>query len=566
MTRTLSRSPAARLALAALATLSAAAPIVSAAAPIVSAHASSAHARVARQPVAGCSRAAARGHRRRTLPQLTAALARRAGARPADRYRAVPLLDVCEFGATGDGTHDDAPAIERAILAANRAGGGVVELPPGRYLAGASIELLSHVTLRLPAGATLLGAASGYEPPEFTPYSAYQDPGHGDFRDAMLWGENLLDVAIEGAGEIDGDGHLEADEPVEGRADKAISIARCDGLRISGITIRRGGHFSILIDDCHDVRSQHLTILTGDEREGGRDGWDVVSSEDVRIEGLTVHSFDDSLVFKGDWALGETLPSGNVVVEHARLSSTCCNALMFGSETCGDFSHYRFANILITGAGKSGLGMVTMDGARISDVSYSHIAMTGVAGPIMEKVGIRRRCGNDPPVGAIDQVSYSDITAASLGTYTPTLWGQPGHAIAHVSFDHVELSFPAGHAPVSLATPADDPYLYNPDAIGIRPAYAFYLHDVDDVSFSNSSFSEQGDARPAFVIDDAGDVAFDRLQVQTRPQTRVAVIAQGFSSYRLRDVLGDHGERLLACDWCGLQDEQNELPFAATYR
>lgn len=472
------------------------------------------------------------------------------------------VASVCAFGAVGDGEHDDAPAINSAILAVSHAGGGVVKIPAGTYLAAGSIHLLSHVTLRLEKHATVMGAPSGYEPPEASPYSAYQDPGHGDFKDAMFWGENLVDAGFEGHGTIDGGGYLDADEPVRGRADKAISVARCQGLTISGITIRRGGHFSILIDGCRHVRSRHLTIVTGDEREGGRDGWDVVSSEDVRIEYLHVNSFDDALVFKGDWALGATLPSGNVVVEHAQLSSTCCNALMFGSETCGDFSHYRFAHILITGAGKSGLGMVSMDGARISDVSYSYIAMSGVAGPIMEKVGIRRRCAGPTPVGAIAGVHYSHITASSLGTYSPTLWGQPGGDISDVTFDHVSMSFPAGHLALPLVAPEDDPYLYNPDAIGQRPAYAFYLHDVRDVSFRDSTFTERHDARPAFVLDNATDVHFVRVRAQSAPGTLFDVGLQGFSSVRVAHAAG---APLRVCEWCGLEGKQVALAALGEY-
>lgn len=463
------------------------------------------------------------------------------------------VFDACAFGAVGDGAHNDAPAIQAAIDHAHQRGGGVVELPAGAFRAFASIQLLSHVTVRLDAGATLLGAPSGYRLPEASPYSSLQDPGHSYFRDSMLWGEDLNDVRIDGAGAIDGARYLDADEPIAGEADKAIAIARCQHLVISGITIRHGGHFSILTDGCRHVESDHLTIITGDEREGGRDGWDVLSSVDVRILHLTVHSFDDALAFKGDWALGETLPSGDVVVEHAVLSSTCCNALMFGSETCGDFSHYRFAHILITGAGKSGLGMVSMDGARISDVDYSDIAMTGVAGPIMEKVGIRRSCGGGPPVGDISHISYSHITATSLGAYTPTLWGQPGHQIEDVSFAHVSLSFPAGHAPVPLLAPADDPYLYNPDTIGTRPAYAFYIHDASGVTFTHSAFAESGDARPAFVLDNARQVRLRDVVVQDAPGARFAVVLQGESGVALERAVDARGWPLRACQWCGLE-------------
>ena len=77
--------------------------------------------------------------------------------------RATRAFDVRSFGATGNGRHNDTPAINRAILAANRAGGGTVEVPRGTYLAGGSIHILSNVTLRLDAGATVLGARSGYD-------------------------------------------------------------------------------------------------------------------------------------------------------------------------------------------------------------------------------------------------------------------------------------------------------------------------------------------------------------------------------------------------------------------
>jgi polygalacturonase len=387
------------------------------------------------------------------------------------------------MGHSANGRHDDAPALNRAIAAANRAGGGTVLLPAGTYRSARSLHMMSNVTIRLEAGATLLGAKYGYDPPEQNPYAAYQDTGHSFFHDAMIWGENLRNIAFVGSGTIDGGGNLLTGQPIRGRADKVISLARCEGLTISGITIRRGGHFAILINDRRDVRSNDLTILTA----GDRDGWNVISSENLRITNLVDHAYDDALVFKSDWALGATLPSGNVTVTNARLSSGCCNALMFGSETCGNFSHYRFSHIIITGAGKSGLGMVSMDGAKISDVEYSDVTMRGTAGAIMEKVGIRRSCGGSPGVGSISDIRYRNVTGTSLDAYTPTLWGQPGHPITDITFEDLHLRFPGGHPPVTVGAPANDPYLYNPDSIGPRPSYGFYLHYVKGIRFRDSS-------------------------------------------------------------------------------
>ena len=58
----------------------------------------------------------------------------RAGARRHPRDpRHSRVLDVRRYGAVADGTTDSAPAINRAIAAAGRAGGGTVLIPPGTF-------------------------------------------------------------------------------------------------------------------------------------------------------------------------------------------------------------------------------------------------------------------------------------------------------------------------------------------------------------------------------------------------------------------------------------------------
>ena len=175
------------------------------------------------------------------------ALALAAPAGPAAAQR--PVFNVMDYGATGNGTTNDTPAINQAITAANAAGGGIVEFPAGSYLAGGSIHMLSNVTLDLGAGSTILGAATGYDPPEPNPYDQYQDFGHSHFHDAMIWGEDLSNIGFIGSGTIDGNGHLISGTPQTGQADKIISLAVCNGLTVSGITLKNGGHFAMLIDD-----------------------------------------------------------------------------------------------------------------------------------------------------------------------------------------------------------------------------------------------------------------------------------------------------------------------------
>jgi polygalacturonase len=366
-----------------------------------------------------------------------------------------PVFNVMNYGAIADGTTNDTPAINAAIGAANAAGpgGGVVEFPAGTYLAGGSIHMMSNVTIQLDAGSTITAAATGFDPPEPNAYSQYQDYGHSHFHDSVIWGENLTNVAFTGSGTITGAGHLITGTPNPGQADKLISLVNVNGLTISGITLELGGHIALLTQHCTHVVSNHLTIFTAADR----DGWNVVDTTDVRITNINVSSNDDSLVFKGDYALGQVFNSGNVVVDNAVLSSKCCNGLMFGSETCGNFTNYRFNNILVTEAGKSGLGMVSEDGAHISNVTYNHVVMSNTQSPIMEKIGTRLRCGGSPTIGSISDIHYNDVTGTSAGAFSPTLWGQPGHPVSDITFNDVHLTLPGGIGPMDPNTVPTDP-------------------------------------------------------------------------------------------------------------
>src|SRR5205814_2731777 len=100
-----------------------------------------------------------------------------------------------------------------------------------------------------------------------------------------------------------------------------------------------------------------------------------------------IEAQDDALSFKSDFALGRTFDSVHIRVHDSTILSTENNALQFGVDSCGDFRDVVFQNIRITGAGKAGIGIVSLDGGSISDVHYSGITMDRVSSPFFIRLG-----------------------------------------------------------------------------------------------------------------------------------------------------------------------------------
>lgn len=156
------------------------------------------------------------------------------------------VYNVRDFGAVGNGKTIDSPAINAAIEAASAAGGGTVRLPAGVYLSY-SIRLKNNITLDLNQGAVLKAAnirlhgGEGYDAPEEIGEAArYQDYGHSHWRNSLIWGEGLDNIAITGLGTIDGglyapDGGPAPEGAGRGRGVEAISV--------NGLSDGLGGNF-----------------------------------------------------------------------------------------------------------------------------------------------------------------------------------------------------------------------------------------------------------------------------------------------------------------------------------
>jgi polygalacturonase len=118
----------------------------------------------------------------------------------------LPFYSIKNFGAVGDGINLDSKAINAAIDSASIVGGGTVFFPAGNYVCG-SIHLKSNITLYLDQGATIIAApvnaGNCYDEEEESISVKYQDSGHSHWKNSLIWGYDIQNVSIIGAGWID---------------------------------------------------------------------------------------------------------------------------------------------------------------------------------------------------------------------------------------------------------------------------------------------------------------------------------------------------------------------------
>ncbi len=481
-------------------------------------------------------------------------------------------FNVRNFGATGDGTSIDSPAINAAIDAAANSGGGTVVFPAGTY-ASYSIRLKSYVALFLQGGATILAAPAqsgkGCDAPEpqNPAWEPYQDYGHNHWHNSLLWGENLHDIGIFGPGLIWGKNLSRGDKAENGlpastdpgAGNKAIALKNCRNVILSDFSILQGGWFGVLATGVDNLTIENLTIDTN------RDGIDVDCCRNVRISNCTVNSpQDDGICPKSSFALGYARPTENVTVTGCYVTGGYqvgsvldgtwkphVNPPRFyghGRIKCGTESNGGFLRITISDCifdTCRGFALETADGARLEDVTFSNITMRGVRGaPLFLRLESRMRGPKDAVPGTLKRIIMSNITSHDADPMPSILAGIPGHAIEDIKlsdsyfhstgFGSVTPALPAtgtttavAHAgfgeviPGQPATSGSMPELETgypePSMFGDLPACGLFARHVRNLEVTGVEFAtDVPDTRPTFLLMDVDTADFFRLRFPDR--------------------------------------------------
>lgn len=425
------------------------------------------------------------------------------------------VYNVKDFGAAGDGKKDDAAAIQRAIDACSKAGGGQVFFPSGHTFLAGPFDLKSFVEFYVASGATVLAS-----PDEnvYTKSAFRQNKGEGTI---WIGGENIRQVTINGGGTIDGNGisfmgaelgdsyELKPFNVVDPRP-HLLTIVGGRNIRIRNLTIRNSAYWTVHLVGCDDVAVSDLTLLNS-LKVRNSDGIDLDHSKNVRITNCYIESGDDCICLKNRREYEEFGACENITVSNCTMTSRSC-AIKIGSENMDTIRQVVFNNCLIKKSNR-GVGIQNRDEGVVTDVQFSNMLIDchlfsdvwwGKAEPIYI-TAFRRAPGNhkdanwrfakgqtEGKVGAVSRISFSNIQCTSEnGVY---ISGETADKVSDVFLDRVDLFLN------KTTTHAGGVYDRRPSEVeGMVQGRTsgFYLEKATNVLVRNSTV-HWGSNRPAY--------------------------------------------------------------------
>ena len=249
------------------------------------------------------------------------------------------IFNVRDFGALGDGTNKDTVAFQKALDTCAVHGGGVVLVPAGKYLIG-SVQIGTRTNLRLETNSVIMGSADTNDYPMLDiRWEGRWQPG----RRALIYSANVDHTGIIGPGRIEGNPAVAA--PQNPRGVVVLEPISCNDVRWEGFTVTQGGNWATHPTYCNDVVIKNVNIT------GNRDGIDVDSCKNVRIEGCHIDTGDDSISLKSVRGLNVARlgkATEDVLITNCTLIGRHFACVGIGSETSGGIRNVRIEKCKMT--------------------------------------------------------------------------------------------------------------------------------------------------------------------------------------------------------------------------
>ena len=482
--------------------------------------------------------------------------------------------NIVDYGAKADTTVLSTTAVQQAIDACSKAGGGRVVVPSGDYKIG-SIQLRSNVHLYLELGATLYGSTrlEDYRPMK----SEYVSLRTQTTTIQLIYADKVSNVTISGQGVIDGRGRAFQklswnDEGIT--RPHLLRFIQSQDITVSGITLKNSGCWMQHYLACDRLKIDGIKVLN--RNNYNNDALDLDGCHEVVVTNVIADSDDDGITLKSTSPrLCENVRIADCVV------SSHCNAVKLGTETNGGFRNISISGIVVKPSydqsekffgqwiGASAISLEIVDGGVLENVNVSDFTVEGTESPIFVRLGNRGRGyklkgengdGNFDSlipvdtVGRINGIRLSNIQVHNAGTMGCSITGLPGHPVENVWLSDITIHHRGGVTKEELNTIAetvkDEKEREYPEATmwGNLPAKGFFLRHTRNVEFNNVRIlTDQPDARPDYVKVDTEEQAWTGDFGKSVTWDRHSLMIDG---RRVCPVMGEiHYSRLPANEW-----------------
>lgn len=439
------------------------------------------------------------------------------------------VFNIVNFGAKANSKVNAQAAIQNAINACSKAGGGTVLIPAGNFYSS-TVYLKSDINLNFSNGANL------YAIPDSSLYKndkeGLEDAGDS-FIPSLIVVKKQKNVSITGNGSIIGQPGfyytLVTDNDVYPGFNENARKSGADMHRpwvkdpkISLVYISDSEHITLndvsIVDSpnwsCHIQWSNHVTIArikikSSLQRGVNSDGLDIDGCKKVVVSDCIIETGDDAICIKTTKQGDRTETAEDILINNCVLSSSSC-ALKIGTETNSNISRIVFSNCSISDSNRA-IGIIVRDGAIVDNVTFSNILLDCYRKPFFWwgngeafHFNVFKRNPNSR-LGMIKNVVLENIGGTVEGTSSVLGFPQSDNStIQNFTLSNIHLQLNAEREKDKRTTDAIEilnAKNINMDNISItwnkkaiQPSWedALFLKNVDNYTISNSNFEAVG--------------------------------------------------------------------------
>jgi len=476
------------------------------------------------------------------------------------------VFNIRNYGARGDGKTLDTKAIDKAVAACVKAGGGTVWVPPGVFVIG-TLRLYSHVELHLSPGSVLL-ASDNTNDYLFQKDYGFSGSGAGGRKLGLIFADRAENVSITGTGVIDGrsEAYMYADSvqvsgeedskytrqgkgymnAPEGKAEAPLMwkgafadrpgtqliFHACKRVLVRDITIRNANDWTMDLNACDDAKILGISI-DNNMAVPNSDGVDMYDSRNVIIADCDIRAGDDAIA---------VVSTSDLKVSNCNLYSRSCGIRIgYNGFNDNNSGNLLFDNIRIYGSNR-GVGIFQRRKGNISNMLFSNMIIDTRLYPGQwwghgEPIHISALPGlGSKEVGTLSNIRFTNIIAR--GEQGIVLWGSPESELRDIRLENVQLSVGRGKLTDVLGG--------NFDLRAVNdPRFGIFQHDIPAIYARRvAGLTIRGlDLRwdstlPAFFTNGLFVEQFDGLTVDNFRGTAAPGAAASEAAIELRDGKG----------------------------